>query len=85
MVRLENVVQAALVRELTIRGWRVRGEGPGYVVFFDPSVETVKLYAGGMEVAYEVREGREVSEAGARSTDQSRISQYQLPFAWEGG
>ena len=50
--------------EKMIRGWRVRGEGPGYVVYFDPSVEHVVLYEG-PDLAYEVREGREASEAGA--------------------
>ena len=49
--------------EKMIRGWRVRGEGPGYVVFFDPAVEHVVLYEG-PDLAYEVREGREASEAG---------------------
>ena len=50
--------------EKMIRSWRVRGEGPGYVVFFDPSLEHVVLYDG-PDLAYEVREGREASEAGA--------------------
>ena len=50
--------------EKMIRGWRVRPEGPGYVCFFDPSVEHVVLYDGS-DLAYEVREGREASEAGA--------------------
>ena len=45
-----------------IRGWRVRSEGPGYVCYFDPSVEHVVLYDG-LDLAYEVREGREASEA----------------------
>ena len=49
-----------------IRGWRVRTEGPGYVVYFDPSIEHVVLYEG-PDLAYEVREGREASEAGAIS------------------
>ena len=68
--------------ELVIRGWRVRSEGPGYVVFFDPSVEHVVLYDG-PDLAYEVHEGREASEAGARSIDQSRIPHDQLHFALE--
>jgi len=42
--------------EKMIRGWRVRDEGPGYVVFFDPSIEHVVLYEG-PDLAYEVREG----------------------------
>ena len=50
-----------------IRGWRVRSEGPGVFIWFDPSIEHVVLHEGGMEVAYEVREGREASEAGAIS------------------
>jgi len=50
--------------EKMIRGWRVRTEGPGYVVYFDPSVEHVVLHEG-PDLAYEVREGREASEAGA--------------------
>jgi len=49
-----------------IRGWRVRGEGPGYVVYFDPRVEHVVLYDG-PDLAYEVREGREAGEAGDAS------------------
>ncbi len=53
--------------ELVIRGWRVREEGPGYVVFFDPRIEHLVLYEG-PDLAYEVREGREASEAGARSS-----------------
>ena len=57
--------------EKMIRGWRVRDEGPGYVVYFDPSIEHVVLYDG-PDLAYEVREGREASEAGA-------ISQLVLP------
>ena len=48
-----------------IRGWRIRGEGPGVYLWFDPSIEHVVLMEGGMEFAYEVREGREASEAGA--------------------
>ena len=52
--------------EKMIRGWRVRSEGPGYVCFFDPSFEHVVLYDG-PDLAYEVREGREASEAGAMS------------------
>ena len=51
--------------EKMIRGWRVREEGPGYVVYFDPSIEHVVLYDG-PDLAYEVREGREASEAGVR-------------------
>ena len=69
--------------EKTIRGWRVRGEGPGYVVYFDPRIEHVKLYDGTIP-AYEVREGREASEAGARPINQTRIPHDQLHFAWEG-
>ena len=53
--------------EKMIRGWRVRDEGPGYVVFFDPSVEHLVLYEG-PDLAYEVREGREASEARAISS-----------------
>ena len=49
--------------EKMIRGWRVRGEGPGYVVYFDPSMEHLTLHDG-PDLAYEVREGREASEAG---------------------
>ena len=49
-----------------IRGWRVRDEGPGLVVYFDPSIEHVVLYDG-PDLAYEVREGREASEAGVPS------------------
>jgi len=49
--------------EKVIRGWRVRGEGPGYVVYFDPSIEHVVLYDG-PDLAYEHREGREAGEAG---------------------
>jgi len=52
--------------EKMIRGWRVRDEGPGYVVYFDPSIEHVVLYEG-PDLAYEVREGREAGEAGAIS------------------
>ena len=37
--------------EKVIRDWRVRSEGPGYVVYFDPSCEHVVLYDGGLEVA----------------------------------
>jgi len=66
--------------EKMIRGWRVRAEGPGYVLFFDPRVENVVLYDG-PDLAYEVREGREASEAGARPIDQSRIPHDQLHFA----
>jgi len=51
--------------ELMIRSWRVREEGPGYVVFFDPSVEHLVLHEG-PDLAYEVREGREASEASDR-------------------
>ena len=47
--------------EKMIRGWRVRSEGPGYVVYFDPACEHVVLYDG-PDLAYEVREGREASE-----------------------
>ena len=50
-----------------IRGWRIRGEGPGCYIWFDPTVEHVTLHEGGMEVAYEIREGREAGEAGAMS------------------
>ena len=50
-----------------IRGWRVRPEGPGYVCYFDPSCEHVVLYEG-PDLAYEVREGREASEAGVMSS-----------------
>ena len=49
-----------------IRGWRVRGEGPGYVVYFDPSFEHVTLHEG-PDLAYAVREGREASEVSAPS------------------
>ena len=49
--------------EKMIRGWRVRPEGPGYVVFFDPRVENVVLYDG-PDLAYEVRESGEASEDG---------------------
>ena len=69
--------------EKMIRGWRVRAEGPGYVVYFDPTLESLKLYAGGTEVAYEVREGREASEAGARPIDQTCIPHDQLHFAMD--
>ena len=74
-----------MVRELQVRGWRVRDEGPGLVLFFDPSVEHVKLFEGpaAQLLQYEVREGREASEAGARPIDQSRIPHDQLHFAWE--
>ena len=72
--------------EKMIRGWRVRQEGPGYVCFFDPSVEHVVLYDG-PDLAYEVREGREASEAGASPTDKSCIPPHQLHLAFdsEGG
>ena len=70
--------------EKMIRGWRVRAEGPGYVVYFDPAVEHVVLYDG-PDFAYEVREGREASEAGARPINQSCIPHDQLPFTMEGG
>ena len=49
-----------------IRGWRVRPEGSGYVCYFDPSFEHVVLHEG-PDLVYEVREGREAGEAGARS------------------
>ena len=68
--------------EKMIRGWRVREEGPGYVVYFDPLVEHVVLFEG-PDLAYEVREGREASEAGARPIDQSCIPPNQLHFALE--
>jgi len=42
--------------EKMIRGWRVRGEGPGYVVYFDPSIEHVVLYEG-PDLAYEETRG----------------------------
>ena len=51
-----------------IRGWRVRQEGPGYVVYFDPTIEHVVLLDGADEQAlapilqYGVHEGREASE-----------------------
>ena len=54
---------------LEIRGWRVRSAGPeGCWLFWDPRVETVRLFpgqqpAGGPEVAGSTREGRE-AEAG---------------------
>jgi len=49
--------------EKVIRGWRVRGEGPGYMIWYDPSVEHVVLYDG-PDLAYEVHEGRhEAGEA----------------------
>jgi len=47
----------------------VRVEGPGYVVFFDPSVEHLVLHEG-PDLAYELREGREASEAGVRPINQ---------------
>ena len=71
-----------MTTEKVIRRWRVRAEGPGYFVWFDPSLESIVLY--GTPLAYEVREGREASEAGARHIDQSRIPQDQLHFAMEG-
>ena len=52
--------------EKMIRGWRVRAEGPGYVCFFDPSIEHVVLYEG-PDLAYEVREGSEAGEDGLAS------------------
>ena len=60
--------------EKMIRGWRVRTEGPGYVCYFDPSIEHVVLYDG-PDLAYEVREGREAGEASV--IDRQR----QLQFA----
>ena len=61
-----------------IRGWRVRSEGPGYVVYFDPSFEHVVLHEG-PDLAYEVREGREASEAGARlQVDKVMASQIAM-------
>ena len=50
--------------EKTIRGWRVRAEGPGFFVWFDPSIEHVKVFEGGMDLAYEIRERREAGEDG---------------------
>ena len=52
----------SLQKEKMIRGWRVRSEGPGYVVYFDPAIENVVLYDG-PDLAYEVHEGREASVA----------------------
>jgi len=49
--------------EKMIRGWRVREEGPGYVCFFDPSIEHLVLHDG-PDLAYEVREGREAEGVG---------------------
>jgi len=56
------------VIERVIRSWRIRDEGPGYVCFFDPRVEHVRLFAGRDPdmvpfLQYEVREGREAGEA----------------------
>ena len=58
--------------EKMIRGWRVRQEGPGYVVYFDPTTEHLVLYDG-PDLAYEVREGREASEAGDPSSGLSSV------------
>jgi len=69
--------------EKMIRSWRVRAEGPGYVVFFDPAVENLVLFDG-PDFAYEVREGREASEAGVIPTSQDCIPPNQLSFAMEG-
>ncbi len=48
--------------ELMIRSWRVRSEGPGYMVYFDPSIEHLVLHEG-PDLAYELLERREASEA----------------------
>ncbi len=50
----------------SIRGWRVRSEGPGFMIWFDPASEHVVLHEGGTVLAHEVREGREAGEAVAR-------------------
>ncbi len=55
------------MNEIPIRNWRVSDEGSGVLIFCDPAIETVRLYEGGMDVAYEVREGREAVMPG---TDQ---------------
>ena len=65
-----------------IRGWRVRDEGPGYVVYFDPAIEHVVLYEG-PDLAYEFREGREAGEAGAPSQINSCGILPQLPLSAE--
>ena len=69
--------------EKMIRGWRVRAEGPGYVVFFDPRVENVVLYDG-PDLAYELRERREAGEAGASSSQCAADCGTPPQFAFEG-
>jgi len=68
--------------ELVVRSWRVRAEGPGYMLYFDPSREHVVLYDG-PDLAYELREGREAGEAGAASKSMSGVLPDSLQVAFE--
>jgi len=72
--------------EVEVRAWRVRSAGPvGYWLFWDPSVETVKLYAGGQaeapgtEDAGDTREGRE-AEAGRAMSSNKTLAECEDPL-----